>query len=403
MAPDALVGSERLEQVQRALQQAGMAALVCRLPENVFFLTGYWPLSSFAFAVVPAAGEPALLLVRTEQLYAEKARVQDIRTFGWGTLADGDPYAQVEVLLAGLAQERGLRQGTIGIELGFEQVAAGHNWAEPLLPAAPTQRLIGRAFAGCTLADAAPLLHELRAIKSAEDIEGLRVANEVAQLGLAAFVEHFQPGRTEAEVAAAVEHAIYARGTGYQPAGGGAPVRRVRAWAQLMTGPDSALAYSPFPASSARRIRPGDLGVLELGTVVDGYWSDLTRTRVAGVPDERQRAVHHAVLEAQRAALQAMRPGVSGTEVDAAARAVLERADLGQAFVHHTGHGIGFRYHEPVPLLAPAGERPLAAGMVTSLEPGVYLAGWGGLRIEDNIVVTPTGAESLSTFDRNLT
>jgi Xaa-Pro aminopeptidase len=272
-----------------------------------------------------------------------------------------------------------------------------------LVPAARTYELLDRAFPGCTLADAAPLLHELRAIKSPEDIAGLRIACEVAHLGLAAFSEHFHEERSEAEVAAAVEYAICAQGTGYQPAGGGAPVRRVRAWAQLMTGPASAMAYTPFPASTSRTIQAGDLGVLELATVADGYWSDLTRTRVAsGQPSERQRLAHTAIVEAHRAAMRAMRPGVTGREVDDAARRVIMQAGFGPYFLHHTGHGLGFRYHEPLPLLAPAGERALAAGMVTSLEPGIYIPGWGGLRIEDNVVITPSGAEYLSSFDPHL-
>src|SRR5207245_997778 len=128
------------------------------------------------------------------------------------------------------------------------------------------------------------------------------------------------------------------RGIGYKGA------RHVRAWAQLMTGPESARAYTPHPATSARVIERGDLGLLELATVVDGYWSDLTRTLVAGAsPGARQEEIYAAVVAAHDATMRAARPGMTGAQVDALARGEMERRGLGAHFLHHTGHGLGFR------------------------------------------------------------
>ncbi len=139
-----------------------------------------------------------------------------------------------------------------------------------------------------------------------------------------------------------------------------------------------------------------------MAAVIDGYWSDLTRVAVAGEPTEKQREIYDLVLRAQTAAIQKMLPGVSFSEVDRAARQIIEAGGYGKYFVHITGHGIGLRYHEFIPLLHPQVEGRLATGMVSSVEPGVYVPDWGGIRLEDNVAVTEEGPEYLSTFDRTL-
>jgi len=137
--------------------------------------------------------------------------------------------------------------------------------------------------------------------------------------------------------------------------------------------------------------------MVELATVVDGYWSDLTYVSVAGEPNDRQREVHNRVLEAQQAAAERMRPGVPFSEPDSAARRVLEKAGLGEYFVHITGHGVGLRYHEFIPFLMPGATGILETGMVSSVEPGVYIQDFGGIRIEDNVAVGADGPIFLST------
>jgi len=131
--------------------------------------------------------------------------------------------------------------------------------------------------------------------------------------------------------------------------------------------------------------------MIELATVVDGYWSDLTYMGVVGKPTKRQREVYNHLLEAQLAAAQAMRSGASFDDPDKAARKVLEKAGLGEYFVHITGHGVGYRYHEFIPFLMPGASGVLEKGMVSSIEPGVYIPDFGGLRIEDNVAVGDDG------------
>ena len=149
----------------------------------------------------------------------------------------------------------------------------------------------------------------------------------------------------------------------------------------------------------------GDVVVLDFGGVLDGYCSDLTRTVSVGAPSSDALRVHAAVLAAQRAAIDAVRPGVLASSVDAAARQVLDAKGLGEAFGHGTGHGLGLDVHED-PRVARATEDspsvPLEAGMVLTVEPGAYLAGWGGVRIEDDVLVTVTGCETLTSVPRDL-
>ena len=145
--------------------------------------------------------------------------------------------------------------------------------------------------------------------------------------------------------------------------------------------------------------------VLDFGGVLDGYCSDLTRTVAVGTPDAEARRVYSAVHDAQQAAIAAVRPGVETSSVDAAARAVLEERGLGHAFGHGTGHGLGLDVHEQPRITRPRPDVPpilLEPGMVFTIEPGAYLAGWGGVRIEDDVLVTESGCELLTTSPRDL-
>jgi Xaa-Pro dipeptidase len=240
------------------------------------------------------------------------------------------------------------------------------------------------------------MIHKLRLHKTQVEVERLRTANQIAKMGLRAFAENVVPGKSEIEVASAVETAIMVGGTGYNG------VKVARAWASVMSGPRAAAAYKPHLLSTQRKMEPGDLALLELATVADGWWSDLTRTRVAGDARPEDLVRWQAVVNAQQAAISVIRPGVLASQVDRAGREVIEKAGLGRYFIHHTGHGLGLRYHEPEPFLHPSVDAPLESGMVTSVEPGIYIPGWGGMRCEDNILVTETGAEILSEYTREL-
>ena len=154
--------------------------------------------------------------------------------------------------------------------------------------------------------------------------------------------------------------------------------------------------------STSRLLHKGDIALLELAVVADGFWSDRTRARVAGAATSRQREINEVLGRSRQAALAAVRSGASGAKVDEAARCPIEAAGLGSAFVHILGHGLGFRYHEAMPSLAPWSCDTLREGMIHSVEPGVYVSGIGGIRIEDDVLVTVDGVEVLGPFPTDL-
>ncbi|MBX6723817.1 MAG: aminopeptidase P family protein, partial [Dactylosporangium sp.] len=377
--------AERLARTQTALREAGLRALVCRMPENIVMLASYWPVIGRSSVVVPAEGNPVLVAPAMEQEALERALVGDVRTFPVWKLDDPAPDDSLERLLADALDEcgasgEGLR---VGVDGYAEDVSSTQKVLEPWGPSPAARDLVMRALRGAEAVDASDLLSALRARKTPTEVDRIRTAAEIGVMGLTAFFEAVAPGRREHEIAADVERAVLVGGIGYRG------TRHARAQAVVFSGEARLQEFGwGFGLTSDRRIQPGDVVMLELSVVADGYYADLTRVRVSGRASDTVREVHAAVLEAYRAALAAVKPGAACSSVDAAARRVLDRAGLGAAFIHHTGHGLGFHYHEGVPFLHPDVNGPLAPGMVTSVEPGVYGPGYGGIRLEDDVLVT---------------
>ncbi|MBE0409831.1 MAG: aminopeptidase P family protein [Anaerolineales bacterium] len=379
----------RVKLLQKMMAEKDFAALVCRLPENVVYLTDYWPHHGFSVAVLLQEGKPVLFVPEVEQDYTN-GQWAEVVPFGWGLLKDEDLYVNYKRFLEKMRDQHGIEGRQVGIEQSFEIVGPTYRSAEPVVPAAPWLQLTREVFSKAILVDAADLLSAARAVKTEYELDKLRIANEIAELGMKEAMEKVKPGMTEVQVGALVEHKIRADGPGYKGA------RLVRASADVGAGAGSARGTLLVP-STTYTIKEGDIVMIELATVVDGYWSDLTYVMVAGEPNERQKEVHNSVLEAQQAAAAKMKAGNTFGDPDKAARQVLEKAGLGQYFVHITGHGVGLRYHEFVPLLFPGAEGILQPGMVSSVEPGVYIENFGGIRIEDNVVVGSDGPVFLST------
>ncbi len=388
--------SERITRMREAMERARLDALLVRLPENVLLLTGYWPLAGFAFALVPGDGEATLIVPGGEAIEAQEAWTKSIRTFTFGTLGMGDPLDSVLRHLQDVSAKAGRSWKSIGVERSFESISPALNAGECSVPARRTRGMLREAFSGKRLRDATGLLERLRSRKTRAEIVKLHRANEIARMGLEAFRETVEEGRKACELVGIVESAIVSKGTGYKGA------KRVRAFAQISSGKDTARAWRPCVISSDKRLRKGDIVVLELGCVVDGFWADRTRTRIVGKPTEKVKRMAEAVLSAQRAALAACRAGVRAGEVDRAARGTIEERGYGKYFIHVTGHGIGWRYHEPIPLVAPGSDELLEEGMVHTVEPGVYVPGFGGMRVEDDVVERESGPEVLADFDKTV-
>jgi Xaa-Pro aminopeptidase len=380
--------SDRIAQLQQVMTETGVDALFLRLPENVLLAAGWWvQIPGLGIAVVPREGRPALLIPEYEAHELPASWTGDTLTFP-AIRFDG-PSAATEIprLLRELVADRGLTGATVGYEGSFEAVAPPQIDGEPNTVAAPTLDLIRSTFETDALVDATAGLERLKAVKTAAELERLRITNEVAMIGLDAFKEHAVAGRTEAQIAAEVGRAIVAEGHGYRGA------RVVRCYPTVWSGPETATGWQYF-RSRARTVERDDVVMIELGTVVDGYWADHTRTVVAGTASERQREAMAAVLAGQAAAFAAAVPGATGDAVDRASRDVITTAGFTQ-FPHHTGHGVGFRYHEALPWLTQGSEQVLEGSMVVVAEPGIYEEGLGGFRHEDDAVVTQAGAVRL--------
>ncbi len=384
------IDQPRLARIQNMMADQDLAALICRLPENVVYLTDYWPHHGFSVAVLPREGMPQLFVPEVEEEYADLGWAK-VSTFGWGLLKDGDLYANYREFLTSIHDQLSLRGKKVGVEKSFEVTGPTYRSAEPVVPAAPWNDLLADIFSDASLVDIFNLIQSARAIKSEYTLNKLRIANEISEMGINYALAKLEPGMTEAQVGALIEYKIRADGPGYKGA------RLVRAMAEVGAGPVGSTKGTLLIPSTSYTIQEGDFVMIELATVVDGYWSDLTYMGVAGKPTDRQREAYNILLEAQLAAANQMRQGASFSDPDRAARQVLEKAGMEKYFVHITGHGVGFRYHEFVPFLLPGAEGKLETGMVSSIEPGIYIQDFGGLRIEDNVAVGDSGPVFLST------
>lgn len=231
-------------------------------------------------------------------------------------------------------------------------------------------------------------LTELRAVKTPDEIEKIRQAQALAEAGFAHILPYIREGATEREIALELE--MYIRRQGAQ---------RVAFDCVVVSGANGSL---PHGIPSDKPIRRGEFITMDFGAVVDGYLSDMTRTVALGAVGEEQRTVYETVLRAQRTALVALRDGVSCVEGDAAARRVIEQAGYGDHFGHGTGHGVGVEIHEEPRLSPRAGNAVLRAGQVVTVEPGIYLPGRFGVRIEDMVVITADGCRNLTNAPKEL-
>ncbi|MXR42050.1 M24 family metallopeptidase [Halobaculum sp. WSA2] len=370
-----------------ATRERAADAVVLFPSTNLRYLTGHseHPSERHFLLFVTAGHDPVFLV---PELSGEQVRtgtpVDDVRT--WAD--DDDPTAA----LSAVADDLGLRRGVDdrGDSAGDADGGDGPRvLVDDTMHARFTQDL-REVLPGATFGLASEVLADLRVTKDDAEVAALRRAGEAAD----AVIRELRTdgddvvGMTEAELARHVEDRLVANG------GTGVSFETI-----VGSGPNGAM---PHHTHGDRTVRAGDPVVLDFGTRVDGYPSDQTRTLVFGdeSPPDGFREVHRVVREAQDAAVEAVEPGVTTGEVDAAAREVIEDAGYGEEFVHRTGHGVGLDVHEE-PYVVAGGERELEPGMVFSVEPGIYLSGEFGVRIEDLVVVTDDGCVRLNRTDRD--
>jgi Xaa-Pro aminopeptidase len=356
--------AERRGRALAAVEAAGLAGLLVSPGADFLYLTGHAaaPYERLTLLILRIGGDPVLVVPTLERPLAEAAPgVDGLEIVEW---RDGEDAHEVVARI--------LRSGRYAI--------SDQTWASHLLE-------LERATADCLFVPAGRTIPLLRAVKDAEEIELLRSAGAAADAAFDDLMEMPFAGRAELEIAGEVSARLLDHGH-----------ERVD-FTIVASGPNGA---SPHHGAGERTIEPGDAVVLDFGGVRERYCSDITRTVFVGEPDEEQRRVYEVVRAAQQAAFEAVRPGVAAQDVDRAARVVIEQAGYGERFVHRTGHGIGLEVHEP-PYIVEGNETELAPGMTFSDEPGVYLEGRFGVRIEDQVVVTPTGAKRLNDAPRGLT
>jgi Xaa-Pro aminopeptidase len=362
--PD-LFPTDRLLRARELAGAAGFDALLISPGADLRYLTGYVakPLERLTCLVIPLEEEPFLVVPRLERPAAEVPLKGKVEIIDWSETED--PYALVASRL----------------DRDVARVALDNRmWAEKVLA-------FREAIPGATQHLASAVLREMRMRKTPQEVEALRRAGAAIDKVHRKMGDWLRPGRTEREIARDIADAIVAAG------------HETADFVIVASGPNGA---SPHHEVSDRVVRPGDPVVVDIGgTTHDGYHSDSTRTYAVGEPPREFKECYEVLRRAQLAQTDAVRPGLTAERLDAIGRDIIAAEGYGDHFIHRTGHGIGLEGHEE-PYIVEGSSLPLEPGMAFSVEPGIYLPGRHGARIEDIVVCTETGGERLNLTPRDL-
>jgi Xaa-Pro aminopeptidase len=353
--------TERMTRAAAQASAAGLSGVLVTPGADLLYLAGYSPISiteRITMLAIHASRPPAMIVPALERPGAEPAPVE-LRDW-----ADGDDaYAAA----AGLLDPDGA------------YAISDSAWAMHVLG-------LQRALPGSRYVSMTDALPTLRAVKDPEELDRMAAAGAAADAVFEEIATSRFSGRTEAEIAAELARLLIAHG------------HERAEFTIVASGPNGA---NPHHEESDRVVQEGDMVVLDFGGTKDGYGSDTTRTVHIGEPTEEEAEVYDVVRLAQQAAFDAVRPGAACQDVDRAARGVIAGAGYGERFIHRTGHGIGLTVHEP-PYMIEGETRPIEPGMCFSIEPGIYLPGRFGVRIEDIVAATADGGRRLNDTSRDL-
>lgn len=352
-----------LERIQIRLRRRGIDAILVSQPENRRYLSGYTAPDhsineSAGVLLVPASGKPFLFTDSRFQLQAEREALDfTVKLYPRGL------FTLLRKLLKSLKVQR----------LAFESHYFLHSTSLTLSKLADKLQIELAPFTG--------FIEELRLVKNSEELARIEESVLLNEKVFQGVYRQMRPGQTEKEVARLIENTMYSMGA-----------EKPSFDTIVAGGPNAAL---PHAVPTERPLREGETIVIDMGLVLNGYCSDMTRTVVLGRPDAKTVSLFQLVRKAQLAGLQALKAGVSGMVVDKIARDVIGRAGLGERFGHGLGHGVGLNVHEG-PSLNYRNRKQLAAGMVVTVEPGVYIPDWGGIRLENMAVVEEGGCRVLN-------
>ncbi|MGD9947199.1 MAG: M24 family metallopeptidase [Desulfobulbus sp.] len=354
---------ERLDRLQQTLRRRKIDGLLVSQPENRRYLSGYSApdhgiQETSGYLLIPAADKPILL---TDSRFTLQAEAEA-------------PLFTVDTYTKGLLNSLEKECRKLGLKtLAFESDYFLHATYLKLEKMAAKQSLELKAESG--------LVEKMRAIKDDRELELLKRSTDLNEKVFQSVYQSLEPGMSEREIALALELTMREMGAE------GPSFETIVAFGTN--------AARPHAVPTDRVLQTGELVLIDMGLILDGYCSDMTRTFVAGKPDQTFIDRHRVVRKAMLAGINTIRAGVTGAEVDRAARQVLIDAGYGDAFGHGLGHGVGIAVHED-PRLSPRGSKQLQAGMVVTVEPGLYLADWGGIRLENMVIVTEEGAEVMN-------
>jgi Xaa-Pro dipeptidase len=360
----------RQSRLSSNLYNAGLNALVLNPGPSLVYLTGlHFHLMERPVVAFFIPHQPVTLIL--PELEAAKAEALPFA-------AQVFPYGEDPETWASVFRQAGTATALNGRRIGVE----------PGRLRFLELRLLEAALDQAKFVSAEETLAELRMRKDEQELDLMRRAVKIAQEALLEALEAIRPGQSERSVAAELTLQLMRHGSDSE-----LPFTPI-----VSSGPNSA---NPHASPSNRLLTPGDLLVIDWGASVHGYFSDLTRTFAIGQPEPELENIAQIVEQANEAGRQAARPGTSAEDVDRAARSVIEAAGYGEYFIHRTGHGLGMEGHEP-PYIRAGNSLILQPGMTFTIEPGIYLPGRGGVRIEDDVVIREDGCESLSDLPRGL-
>lgn len=367
------MSTDRLRRVVEAAARERLAGLALMPDANLSYLSGlsFHHGKRLTLAIIPADGAtPCFVLPALERSKCEAGSLIAMRYFPWSD-ADGPRAALAEAVAAAFPD------GLAGRELAVEFTSMR----------VMELRALEEAVPGLRVADATAMMAELRMAKDEQELAAIEQAVRIVEAALKRTIEQIRVGMTERELSRICADEIVAAGADSES------FENI-----VASGPNAA---NPHHSNSDRAFQPGDLIIIDCGARYGGYISDITRTVALGEPSEEARRIYDLVLRANEAGRRAARPEATGAEIDAAARGVIEAGGYGQYFIHRTGHGYGLETHE-LPNIVAGSDEPLAPGTTFTIEPGIYLPGVTGVRIEDDMVITADGARSLTSFPREL-